>query len=101
MTVFSRLFIILYVKGEKIMEHESVQTIELDCPPGNPRPCDLLPSVIEGTGLTEREPVSALFGNWKWDYSDVDPMVWKQAQPVISKRIIDLYDKGKIRYGSW
>ena len=48
---------------EQVQEH---WYLELDCPPGSPRPGDLLPGVLEGTGL-EKSPedtTSRLFGNW-------------------------------------
>jgi hypothetical protein len=38
------------------------KTIILDCPPGHPRPGDLIAGVIEGTGLELKEAVSKLFG---------------------------------------
>lgn len=46
-----------------------MKTIELDCPPGNPRPDDLLPLVIEGTGLTtdDFQITSRVFGNWTFE----------------------------------
>ena len=76
------------------------QTLELDCPPGDPRPGDLIGSVIKGTGLEHREDVSRLFGWWIWDYSDVPVTKWKQIQPVLKKRIRHLYSSGVIRGGS-
>ena len=79
----------------------SEQTIELDCAPGGPRPGDLIGQVIEGTGLPSREPVGKFFGNWTWDYGDVPPEQWKAAQAITRPRIIELYETGKIRYGSW
>lgn len=52
-------------------EDRIVPVIELDCGPGSPRPGDLLPEVLEGTGLPVREPVSTFFGNWTWVYKDM------------------------------
>jgi hypothetical protein len=77
------------------------QTIELDCAPGNPRPGDLLPGVLEGTGIPVREAVSKLFGNWTFDYSDIPADQWEKAKPIIKARIEALYHAGRIRYGSW
>ena len=77
------------------------QSIELDCPPGEPRPGDLISGVIEGTGLPKRESCSRVFGNWKWDYSDVDPDEWQKIRPTLKERITRLYENGVIRYGSW
>lgn len=77
------------------------QTIEIDCPPGYPRPGDLIDGVIKDTGLPKRDDVSRIFGMWTWDYNDVDPAIWQKANPVIKARLIKLYDSGIIRYCSW
>lgn len=77
------------------------RSIELDCAPGGPRPGDLINGVIAELGLTEREPVMKLFGNWKWDYSDVTEERWKEIQPTLKERVTALYNSGVIRYGSW
>ena len=77
------------------------QTIELDCAPGFVRPSDLIGDVIEGTGLPERSEVSSSFGNWTWDYSDIDPEVWREIRKVTGSRVKELYKHGVIRYGSW
>ena len=79
----------------------SEQTIELDCVPGYPRPGDLIDGVIEGTGLPKRETASHVFGNWIWNYSDIDPKVWAEAQKILKEHITKLYSDGQIRYGSW
>ena len=75
--------------------------IQLDCPPGNPRPGDLIAGVIEGLDLEEKDPTIKFFGCWTWDYSDVPDERWKEIAPVLDKRIGALYKKGIIRYGSW
>jgi len=77
------------------------KTIELDCPPGSPRPGDLIDSVIEGTGLPKKDDCSRFFGNWTWDYSEVSDEKWEKAQPILEERITQLYNEGWIRYGSW
>ena len=82
-------------------EQTEEQTIELDCPPGHPRPGDLIAGVINGTGLPKRETISRFFGNWRWDYSDIDPKVWAKIRPILKERVTMLYDIGQIRYGSW
>jgi hypothetical protein len=76
-------------------------SIELDCPPGSPRPGDLIAGVIEGTGLVLKEPVSKLFGEWTWSYQDVSCEDWDKIQPILKERITTLYESGRIRYGSW
>lgn len=78
-----------------------MNTIELDCAPGWPRPGDLLPEVIKDTGLTVREPVGKLFGCWTWDYSDIPSDHWEAIQPTLAERIKQLHRDGTIRYGSW
>ena len=77
------------------------QSIQLDCPPGHPRPGDLLPAVLDGTGIPVREPDSTFFGCWTWDYGDIPPKVWEQANDRIAERIVALFREGAIRYGSW
>ena len=77
------------------------QTIELDCAPGAPRPDSLLPGVLKETGIPVREARTMWFGNWKFDYSDIDPEVWAAANPQIEARVKALYRAGRIRYGSW
>lgn len=79
----------------------AMQTIELDCAPMTPRPDEYIEGVIEGTGLPLREKVSTFFGNWTWDYTDIDPAVWEAARPILKERIKALYHNGCIRYGSW
>jgi len=83
------------------MDEAKLQTIELDCPPGNPRPGDLIAEVIAGTTLPKRETTLRFFGNWVWDYSDIPAEQWKEAQPILQRHIEDLYRRGWIRYGSW
>jgi len=77
------------------------RSIELDCPPGNPRPGDLIGGVITGTGLELKEPVSKFFGNWKWIFPEVSEEYWKGIQPTLKERIVKLHESGFIRYGSW
>ena len=79
----------------------TTQTIELDCAPGMTRPGDLLPGVIEGTGLPVRDAVSKLFGNWVFDYSDIPADQWEKAKPILAMHITELYYSSRIRYGSW
>ena len=77
------------------------QSINLDCPPGCPRPGDLIAGVIKGLGLKKKDTVSRFFGNWIWDYSEVSEKKWKAVQPTLKERIEKLYHQGVIRYGSW
>ena len=77
------------------------QSIELDCAPGTPRPDTYIGGVIAGTGLEVREPASTFFGNWEWNYSDVDADTWEKIRPTLETRVKELYYEGCIRYGSW
>ena len=81
------------------------QTIELDCAPGLPRPGDLFPGVIKGTGLkpSDFNCVSKLFGNWMWVLSNPDKsdLFQKVRYSTIKERVHALYHAGYIRYGSW
>jgi len=79
----------------------SKYSIELDCQPGNPRPDALLPSVLQGTGITIGDPVSKVFGNWMWVIPEEQEAAYALVQPVIRDRIKELYAAGAIRYGSW
>lgn len=83
------------------------KSIELDCAPGFARPGDLIGRVVAGTILQDRpeaapEATTArFFGNWKWEFPGVSDDDWKQIQPTLKKRIVELYNQGQIRYGSW
>ena len=78
-------------------------TIELDCAPGAPRPDTYIKDVLEGTGLPVREPVSKVFGNWTWDFSDIEGIEerWPEIQKLTKPRVTELFNSGRIRYGSW
>ena len=77
------------------------QTIELDCSLGQPRPGDLIESVIQHLGLESKPPIVTSFGNWVWDYSEVPHETWLKIQPTLKERIDALYYAGAIRWGSW
>ena len=82
-------------------EAHGEHTIELDTPPGAPRPGDLITKILKGTGLKEREPIGKFFGNWTWDYSDIPCEEWDKVQLITQPKIERLYHGGVIRYGSW
>lgn len=77
------------------------QTIEIDCAPGALRSGDLIAGVIEGTGLPLKESSGRFFGNWTWDYSDIDAEIWNNAVIVLKERLTKLYNSGTVRYASW
>jgi len=76
--------------------------IALDCPPGDPRPTDLIQGVIRKTGLPAKEPDTKLFGAMTWDYAEITgiDILWPKIRPLLYKRIKKLYDDGKIRGGA-
>ena len=75
------------------------QEIHLECPPGDPRPGDLMPELLRGTGIPLRDSESRLFGHWKWDYNDISREVWEAAVPTIMRRMDCLYRDGIICAG--
>ena len=90
-----------------VMSTERYQkfSIELDCPPGRPRPGELINGVLHDTGLVQgdfHEP-SKTFGNWCWTLREdaQKDELYTKARPTIRERIEGLYKRGVIRYGSW
>lgn len=78
------------------------KSIELDCPPGDPRPGDLIEDVIKGLDLPwPKETVSRVFGNWRWEWPEVSNERWQEIRPTLALRITALFENGIIRYGSW
>jgi hypothetical protein len=85
------------------VKESKMYSIELDCPPGFPRPSDLLPHVISETGLVldPEKPSSAVFGNWEWIIPEDQNTLYESVRDLIKTRITDLYNNNHIRYGSW
>lgn len=81
---------------------ETIQSIDLDCPPGAMRPGHLIGYVIEGLGLTCLNPdATPFFGAAEYLF-EVDKAEWiEKYQPTIKERVTKLYNDGIIRYGSW
>ena len=85
------------------MDAESTYTnwrIELDCEPGPPRPCDLLPEVLKDLDI-EKDPYDSLFrfmGNWCWQFQ-TSPETYSKVFPIIGKRIKALHAQDQIRWG--
>lgn len=75
-------------------------TLELDCPPGAPRPDDLIDGVLKDTGLTLGEPTK-FFGNFCWEIPADQNALYLKNRETIKARIEALYNEGVIRYGSW
>jgi hypothetical protein len=77
------------------------QEIVLDCEPGIVRPGDLLPGILEGTGIEPVEASSKLFGAWTFNFDHVEKSVWETNKQTFEKRIKQIFDQGLIRYASW
>lgn len=73
----------------------------IGCPPGYPRPGDLLITVLANTGLPPKESSSRCFGDWTWDYPEVSCDRWEKAQKLIEQRLKTLYKLGVIRWAEW
>lgn len=84
---------------------EAKYTIEIDCPPGLPRPDQLFPLVIKDTGLEAEdfELRSRLFGHFIWILREdaSKTQVYLEKRQVIKKRLIALHDQGVARAVSW
>ena len=67
------------------------------------RPNVLLQNVLHDVqhDIPLREPITASFGCWTFDYTDIDTEVWKRHIVVIEDRIRVLFADGRIRYGAW
>lgn len=52
-------------------------------------------------GLPDKEPVSRVFGAWRWEYPEVPAAEWAKVLPELKKRITALHGEGRIRFGSW
>lgn len=78
-------------------------TLEIDCPPGLPRPGDLLQHVLEGTGvvLDSSATTSRLFGCWTWNIPEEYESAYLEHRELIKDRLEKLYNEGTIRYASW
>ena len=82
---------------------EGTNTIELDAAPGATRPGTLFHGVIEGTELTTEDfrISGTVFGNWTFVVSKDKDELFENSKEVLKERVSDLYNSGRIRYGSW
>jgi hypothetical protein len=82
-----------------------VQTIELDCAPGSPRPDDLIKGVLKDTPLNLEEhfeeEVPKSFGNWTFIVKKEFTEMYLEHRATFKERITDLYNNGQVRYASW
>jgi|SRR5712664_666053 len=81
-------------------------SIEMDCPPGNPRPGDLIEGVLDGTGLhvSDFSTGNPFFGHQTWILKEGSPerdIAFTASKPIFKERIKKLHDAGYIRYGTW
>ena len=77
-------------------------SIELDCPPGDPRPNDLIAGVLKDTGLevTDFDTGTPFFGHQTWilkEGAGKDELFTSIRREVIKDRIVELYNGGWIR----
>ena len=99
-----------------------MHTIEIDCPPFSLRPFELLPRVLEGTGLQTKDfdLTSSHFGCFEWSLSeglqlnisilgdgrvliafvDLEEIYTKNVWKIKNK-LVGLQADGLIRYASW
>jgi hypothetical protein len=80
-------------------------SIELDCPPGNPRPSDLIGGVLHDTGIevSDFDTAPPFFGHQTWVLKAEagKDELFVQCKPTFKSRIEALYHAGRIRYGTW
>jgi hypothetical protein len=81
-------------------ESHGEHSIQLDCPPGSPRPGDLIDFVLERTGLKSYK-VTPLFGEASWVFPKTTCEEWDKIQKITQPKVESLYHSGTIRYGSW
>ena len=86
--------------GASHEKEKEEQVIELDAPPRGPRPDELLPLALEGTGLHEVQASAKTFGCWLFDYESTPADEWKAAYAKIAENIKILHREGYIRYGA-
>jgi hypothetical protein len=80
-------------------------SIEIDCPPGDPRPCDLIYGVIDGSGLVvdDFDTAPPFYGHQTWILKacPIREQKFKSSKPVFKERLLELYNKGLVRCCSW
>lgn len=73
----------------------------IDCPPGDPRPGDLLPRVLRGTGLrvSDFDLENKLFGAWTWRLktSKSKDALFLASRGLLIKRLERLVKRGTVR----
>ena len=79
-------------------------TIEIDCWPGAPRPSVVLPPLLRSVGLSldDFEEPTCKFGEWSYQLRpsrlQAAPL---EVRVAFGKGLVELYNKGAVRYASW
>jgi putative aminopeptidase FrvX len=78
-------------------------SIELDCAPMTPRPSQYFSASIKDTELKRECFVCTgrAFGMWTFSIKNEFAQLFRVSKPQLKKNIEELYNAGKIRYGSW
>jgi hypothetical protein len=81
-------------------------SLDLDCLPGDIRPPHVFAMLIEDTELTEgdfEDSGRTIFGMREYLVRPNHKSIarFREAQPVLERKIREFYDEGVIRYGSW
>jgi hypothetical protein len=80
-------------------------SIEIDCPPGYPRPEDLIDGVLKDTGLeaVDFETGCPFFGHQTWILKESAKKddIFTKSKFLFKERIMKLFYSGVIRYGTW
>ena len=71
----------------------------LDAHPMALRPDTLLPLVLDRTHLPIRDASVRSFGEWTFDYQDIDRGVWDASLATLKNNITCLFHENRIRYG--
>ena len=86
--------------------------IEIDCPPGNPRPGDLFKAIMESLSKHSDQKIKDFsqknlnseptknFGCWTWDL-EINPEIHSEVQSVFKNRLTEYHQNGIVRYASW
>lgn len=75
----------------------------IDCPPGNPRPIDILSDLCFNCSLDQANFVlkSRFFGAWSWEVEENYLETYKLKIDDIGKYLKNSYHSGEIRYAEW
>lgn len=75
----------------------------IDCPPGNPRPIDILSGLCIHCSLDQSHFVlkSQFFGEWSWEVEENYLETYKLKIDDIGKYLKNSYHSGEIRYAEW